>query len=394
MQPHSDNSVSDSSTNVGSCSIELPVRDLSIIIPTYNERDNIEPLTRRLQTHLDGNVDYEIIVVDDDSPDQTWALAETLSKADPRLRVLRRTTKKGLASAVVDGFSSATGNVLAVIDADLQHDESILLSMHDQIANHDIVVGSRKVAGGGISQWNPLRRLISWFATQLARRFLRVPIADPMSGYFMLRREVFNEVAPKINPTGFKILLEIARHADSPKIAEVGYLFRPRQFGKSKLSVGPIFAYLGLIYDATIEKILPMRLIKFCIVGLSGVFVNLGILYLFANLFALPKEAALIPAIAFSILSNYTLNNFWTFRDQVLRSWNAFTIGAVKYAAICSAGSLMNYAAALLLCKAAGMNLYLADIGGICLATIWNYCANARYTWRSSKGEPELSTNF
>lgn len=218
---------------------------LSVIAPTYNEAKNVAPLIAALDSALRG-IDYEIIISDDDSPDQTWARAEEIGQQNPRVRVLRRMGKKGLGAAVVDGFNFARGQVVACIDADLQHDPSILPQMLKTLEDGcDLVLGSRYVAGGGVSDWGLSRRFSSWTATRLAEWVLGVKLHDPMSGYFMLRREDFLRIQDQLVPEGFKIFLEIFANLNSPNVREIPYVFRKRVSGDSKMSSKVIFTYVS-----------------------------------------------------------------------------------------------------------------------------------------------------
>ena len=218
--------------------------ELSIIAPTYNEVENLEALVAEVGSALRG-IEYEILICDDDSPDRTWARAEEIGRRDPRVRVLRRTKDRGLARAVVDGFTHARGKAVACIDADLQHDPAILPRMLQALRDGaELVVASRYVPGGGTANWNWRRRFTSWVAARMADYSLGVPLHDPMSGYFLLRRADFLPLRHKLNPDGFKILLEIAAQLQPARVCEVPYTFRLRQAGKSKLSSRVIFAYI------------------------------------------------------------------------------------------------------------------------------------------------------
>src|SRR5215467_4878820 len=241
---------------------------LSVIVPTYNEVDNVEPLVSALEASLRA-IDFEVIICDDDSPDRTWARAEQIGYQNSRVRVLRRTCNRGLGHAVAEGFNAASGEVVACIDADLQHDPAILPEMLSQLRiGCDLVVGSRYVSGGRSANWNFLRRFGSWVATELCRGLLKIDLHDPMSGYFMLRREEFVRVRSHLNPDGFKILLEIAAHIRPRRLAEVPYVFRGRERGKSKLSGKVELAYLHQLWRLFIlEHLLPPEFMKFAIVG-------------------------------------------------------------------------------------------------------------------------------
>jgi dolichol-phosphate mannosyltransferase len=221
---------------------------LSIVSPTYNEADNLEPLVQEIATALAGS-DYEIVVVDDDSPDLTWKRAEELGRCFPQVRSLRRTQNRGLSSAVIEGFNVARGEMVACIDADLQHDPVILPSMlHELDQGADLVVGSRYMEGGGIGEWSWQRWISSWVATKLARVLLHVNLKDPMSGFFLMRRSDFLKVRDRLDAQGFKILLEIVARLQPKRIVEVPYTFRNRRVGKSKLSRTVVLQYLQQLW--------------------------------------------------------------------------------------------------------------------------------------------------
>lgn len=221
---------------------------LSIISPTFNEAENVPRLVSEISRSMDG-IDYEILIVDDNSPDLTWSVAQDISLENPRVRVLRRKQNPGLGPAVIDGFNAATGDVVACIDADLQHDPSILPRMVDELGGgSDFVVGSRYVDGGGTGNWNLLRRMESLFATKLAQVFLGIQLKDPMSGYFVMRREDFSAIQKKLNAKGFKILLEILAKLQPSNVREVPYTFRTRAAGESKLSGKVVFQYLEQLW--------------------------------------------------------------------------------------------------------------------------------------------------
>jgi dolichol-phosphate mannosyltransferase len=224
-----------------------PMR-LTIVSPTYNEADNLEPLVQELATVLAGS-DYEIVVVDDDSPDLTWKRAEELGRCFPQIRSLRRTQNRGLSSAVIEGFDVARGEIVACMDADLQHDPVILPWMLDEMdQGADLVVGSRYVEGGATGEWSWSRWISSWAATKLARILLHANLRDPMSGFFMMRRSDFLQVRDRLDARGFKILLEIVARLQPKKIVEVPYTFRSRRVGQSKLSSTVILQYLQQLW--------------------------------------------------------------------------------------------------------------------------------------------------
>jgi dolichol-phosphate mannosyltransferase len=221
---------------------------LSIVSPTYNEADNLEPLVKEIATVLAGT-DYEVVFVDDDSPDLTWVRAEELRRHFPQVRCLRRTRKHGLSSAVIEGFNLACGEVVGCIDADLQHDPLIVPRMLQELSRGaDLVVGSRYVKGGGTEEWSWHRWISSWGATNLARVLLHVKLKDPMSGFFVMRRSDFLSVRDRLDAEGFKILLEIVARLQPQKIVEVPYTFRNRRSGKSKLSALVVLQYLRQLW--------------------------------------------------------------------------------------------------------------------------------------------------
>jgi dolichol-phosphate mannosyltransferase len=221
---------------------------LSVISPTYNEAQNVSRLIAEVEKALQFT-DYEILISDDDSPDRTWALVEEIGCRNPRVRALRRTSNRGLGPSVVDGFSAATGDALACIDADLQHDPTILPQMLKELeSGADLVVATRYMPGGGTANWGMFRRLGSWGCTKLAQVLLGVKLRDPMSGYFMMRRNDFLRIRDRLNVRGFKILLEIAAHMRPRRLGEVPYTFGPRAQGESKLSNKIVLAYLSQVW--------------------------------------------------------------------------------------------------------------------------------------------------
>lgn len=239
--------------------LECVLSKLSLIIPTYNESKNIPILLARIEQCL-AQIDKEVIVVDDNSPDKTWEVAHSLKETYPWLRLIRRMHDRGLSSAVLAGFAIAEGDYLAVIDADLQHDEQVLPKMFQALENGaEIVIASRKVEGGGTQNWNVIRKMISWIATLMAKIVLRRDVTDPMSGFFALKREIYENHRDEINPRGFKILLEfLAKSKESP-IQEIGYTFRGRLHGESKLSSAVIFDYIRALYDLGLDNLKKRR---------------------------------------------------------------------------------------------------------------------------------------
>jgi dolichol-phosphate mannosyltransferase len=246
---------------------------LSVISPTLNEAQNIPALVEQLQRTL-GEMDYEILIVDDNSPDLTWSVAEQISRKNPRVKTLRRMNNPGLGMAVVDGFSAAEGEILACIDADLQHDPSILPRMVEELQTSvDVVVGSRHVKGGGFGKWSRWRRFESWCANKTARLLLGFEVKDLMSGYFLIWRKDFNRVQDQLSESGFKILLEILAKLRTARVKEVPFTFRPRTVGQSKLSGKIVLLYFRQLWRLCGEsRRAPVRLLKFGADQIVGVF--------------------------------------------------------------------------------------------------------------------------
>lgn len=257
---------------------------VSVISPTLNEAQNIPALIDQLERTLAG-LDFEILIADDDSPDLTWSVAEEISRKDPRVRSLRRTKNPGLGMAVVDGFAAAEGEILACIDADLQHDPSILPRMVEELQRGvDVVVGSRHVKGGGFGKWSRWRRFESWCANKSAQILLGFEVKDLMSGYFLVWRKDFERVHDQLGESGFKILLEILAKLRSPKVKEVPYTFRLRTVGESKLSSKVIWLYFHQLWRLCGEsRRAPVRLIKLRADQIAGVFGNLAVLAVIVN---------------------------------------------------------------------------------------------------------------
>lgn len=357
--------------------------ELSVIIPTYNEKSNISIILDRIVQTLEGKLTFEILVVDDDSPDQTWAVVKQRGELDSRIRLLRRIGRRGLSSAVVEGFSSAQGKAMAVIDADLQHDERILPEMYAASQEANLVVGSRKVEGGSIENWSWVRRWVSNVATLLAKIFLVTPLKDPMSGFFLIRRDLFTRIESNINPRGFKILLEILHRSKEKKIKEIGYTFRPRVAGVSKLSTSTIFDFLFSLLELRLGRLVSLRFLTYAAVGVTGVGMNLASLWVLHEELHLSESFSLSVAIFLSMVSNFFLNNYYTFHDYPLRA-KALWIGFLQFLLVCSVGALINYALTQF-CVSHGSNLYASDLLGISVATVWNYLVNQRVTWGRSE---------
>jgi len=380
---------------------------LTLVSPTYNEAENVPRLVREVDAVLSGT-DYELLIADDDSPDRTWAVAQELSTQDPRVRVLRRTADRGLSPAVIEGFSSSSGDYVGVIDADLQHDPAILPRMIAALdAGAEIAVGSRYVEGGGTGTWNGARRFQSRVATKLAQTFLGVELTDPMSGYFMLRRDDFNRIQEQLDSSGFKILLEIIARLAPSRLEEVPYTFRERAAGQSKLSSKVVLQYLGQLWKlSSVSRYLSVRFIKFALVGASGTIVNLCAFLAFARLLGLRDWRISALATLFANLTNYVFNNAWTFVDRGHRGWSLLR-GYVSYlglslvgmsaSTLTFAGLTRAYHTYLHPLQSSNQSYILAlgfQLVAILVGTVFNYELNSRFTWRKNAKEGKLSKSL
>ncbi len=356
---------------------------LSVIVPTYNESANLPTLLAELQAALEGQ-EFEVIIVDDNSPDRTWEVAEGLRSRFPGLRVLRRTHERGLSSAVLEGFRHAQGELLAVMDGDLQHDPAVLLEFiraYGQGAG--IVVGSRHVQGGSQKGWGKLRSFVSFVANQAAFLLLGRSVRDPMSGYFAIGKRIASELSPQINPRGFKILLEfIARAPKHVRIEEVGFQFRNRLAGKSKLSSAVILDYLvALVSLSPLGRVLSAEAAKYALVGATGIAVSQATLWACRHLGSMPPRGAYRAAIELSVLTNFVFNELWTFRERCTPAW--WFRRLVVFHAVCFSGAFLHYAVSTSLNELQGWNFYLAHGCGFLVASIWNCFVNSDLTWKT-----------
>jgi dolichol-phosphate mannosyltransferase len=354
---------------------------LSIVIPTYNEGGNIAPLVERIHSALSG-YDYEILFVDDNSQDGTAATIEKLSATYP-VRVVVRQNERGLASAVVHGIHNTTGQKVLVMDADLQHPPEVIPSLIKAAeGGADIVVASRYVEGGGCQEWGFFRKLVSRVSTIIAHVFLPPtrPVKDPMSGFFLFDRSVVAKA--RLQPRGYKILLEILMEGEFKKAVEVPFTFVTRDEGESKLNARQQIEYLRHIYSLMYRKGELWRFIKFCLVGGSGIGVNFGIFALLTRVGGMKETDFLALAIAteVAIITNFILNDIFTFRD--LRSSGHFLTRLLKFNVICVAGALVQAGIYALLYHAIGIYDLVSYLIGIIVATLWNYLLNIWITWR------------
>ncbi len=356
--------------------------DLALVIPTLNEAANVLPLIGRITATLHG-IEWEAIFVDDDSIDGTASVLADAARRDTRIRVLRRIGREGLASACIEGMFATAAPFIAVMDADLQHDESILPLMYQRITteNLDLVVASRNAEGASVGAFAKDRVKLSVLGSRLSRTVSRCGLSDPLSGFFIVNRNLLEEVSHRLSGIGFKILLDIVASSRRPlRFAEVPYHFRERQHGESKLDINIGLEYLQLLLDKLIGRAIPLRFVMFVFVGGLGIVVHLAalaVLYRMARMnFVYAQGWATLVAMTF----NFLVNNLTTFRDRRLRGFAMFT-GLLIFCAICSAGGLVNIAFSTFL-LAAGLPWWAAGVPGAVVSSLWNFGVNTVLTWR------------
>ncbi|NSZ76582.1 glycosyltransferase family 2 protein [Agrobacterium tumefaciens] len=369
--------------NIMQATLPLPLQ-LSVVVPTFNESKNIRELVKRLDQAL-GRISWELIVVDDNSPDGTAKLVKSLSSDDARIRCIRRIGRRGLSGACIEGILSSSAPYVVVMDGDLQHDETIIPEMFQILeSGSDLAVGSRYVAGGSSSEG--FSRFRSWgsdTATKLARRALKINISDPMSGFFMLRRETFEEIAPALSKEGFKILLDFISSAPPTlKTAEVPFKFRERLEGSSKLGSLVTVDYLGLLLSKLSGGILPVRFLMFASVGAFGVLVHLLTLRILLDALLLPFSMAQFIATMVAMTGNFVLNNELTYRDKKLRGFRFFT-GLLTFYAACSVGTIANVGVASWINESWHSDALLSGLAGALLGAVYNYAAASILTWKN-----------
>ena len=356
---------------------------LAVVLPTLDERDNIAPLIARLDAAL-GGIAWEAIVVDDDSPDGTAAAARAISLADPRVRVIQRLGRRGLASAAIEGIMATAAPFVAVMDADHQHDPALLPRMLAAVADGaaDLAVASRFMAGASTAAWGqPGRERHSALANRLARMLTGTELSDPMSGYFLASAERLRALAPRLSGIGFKILIDIlATSRERLRVAEFPLAFVARAAGKSKLDRVIVFEYLVALYDRHLGRIVPTRFALFGTIGGAGILIHLAVLaglYRGLGTAFVPSQAtAAVVAMSF----NFVLNNALTYADKRLRGPRALLRGWAKFCATCAVGALANVAVAGLLVGRGG-HWVPAALAGIVVGAVWNYALSSRFVW-------------
>jgi dolichol-phosphate mannosyltransferase len=355
---------------------------LTVVVPTFNESENVPVLVERVSLSL-MNFDWELVFVDDNSPDATSAVAKRLGQRNARVRCIRRVGRRGLAGAFLEGALSSQAQFVAVMDGDLQHDESLLPEMLKLLVQQDadMVIGSRYTIGGDAGGLGATRRAISRIATQWARRLTHTAVEDPMSGFFMMRRQLLDEIAPALSNEGFKILFDIlvtARGANL-KIIELPYGFKTRESGSSKFDLRNAVDFAALLLSKLTRNVVPLRFFSFLLVGGSGVVVQLACLWqgLAAGL-SFPLAAAIATLAAMT--SNFLLNNLLTYRDQRVAGWRIIP-ALITFYAVCSIGALSNVGVSSWLYSQRPV-WWLAGIAGSVVGAVWNYTGSSIFVWK------------
>jgi dolichol-phosphate mannosyltransferase len=406
MKPNSNTSAATIDPPTGSLTIGASSDDargliiLSVVLPTFNESKNIEEMVRRLDhvLHSSFGEAYELIVVDDNSPDGTWNIAAGLTLKYPHLRVIRRQNERGLSSAVIRGWQVACGQFLGVIDADLQHPPEIVVALAEEVQRGaDVAVASRHIQGGGVSDWSVSRRVISRAAHVLGLIILPAVVSrvsDPMSGYFIIRRSAIQGV--ELRPLGYKLLIEVLGRGRCRWIGEVPYVFRERAEGESKVSRRIYLEYLQHLLRLRISTLPLSRLARFAVVGLSGVVVDMGFLFLLSDpsMMGWGLTRSKLIAAELAIVNNFIWNDAWTFRDLSKDQWRLSQRlhRFWKFQVICLAGLLINTILLNIQFNLFGVNRYVANAIAIAAVTGWNFWLNLKLSWRVA--EPQTSSQL
>lgn len=362
--------------------------ELGVIVPTYNEHGNVLELIRRLERVLVG-IEYEVIVVDDDSPDRTAEAVRDVARLDRRVHVIQRVGRRGLASACIEGFMATAAPSIAVIDADLQHDETLLPTMLSRLHDDglDLVVGTRNSPGGSMGAFAPKRVRLSEAGRSLSKLVTHTALSDPMSGFFVIDRRFLDEVIGSLSGVGFKVLLDLVASSTRPvRFAEVPYRFRPRLHGESKLDVLVGLEYLLLLVDKKVGTFLPPRFVIFGLVGGFGVVVHLAILYGMLKWGGQPFIVSQSVAAIMVMTMNFFVNNALTWRDRRLHG-AAAVVALLQFYAACAIGAFVNVRVATF-----GVDhsvpWFLAGLAGLVVGSVWNFAVTASTTWRLCRRRP------
>ncbi|MBP9854310.1 MAG: glycosyltransferase family 2 protein [Candidatus Omnitrophica bacterium] len=360
---------------------EIVNPELAIIIPTFNEKNNIQPLLEKLNSALYG-INWEVIYVDDDSKDGTADTVREISKKDSRVKCIQRIGRRGLASACIEGMLVTAAPYLAVMDADLQHDETKLIQMLDILKKEelDVVVGSRYVKDGETGDFSKERLVMSRFATSIGHLVTHAELKDPMSGFFMITRNFFNKTVRRLTGKGFKILLDLfASSPDPVRFKEIPFKFRTRLTGESKLSTIVLWEYLLLIVDKLIGKIIPVKFILFVMVGACGAVLHILTLGVAFKILDLSFMYAQVAATIIAMTVNFMINNMFTYRDRKLRG-DRLIWGLLSFYLACSIGAFVNIRIASFL-YSRGVDWWGSGLLGAVVGSVWNYAITKTYTW-------------
>lgn len=355
--------------------------ELCVVVPTFNERENIPLLIRELSVSLEG-WNWEVVFVDDDSVDGTADVVSAHAKANQRVRLIHRIGRRGLSSACMEGMLSSQAPLLAVIDADLQHDSSILPRMVQclQQGSHDVVVGSRNCDGGSMGEFCKTRVLISRAGQRLSQCICRCKLSDPMSGFFLMRRSFLMEVVRDVRGEGFKILVDMLSSARRPvSFTEVGYTFRARTHGESKLDAAVAIEYLFLVLNKMLGDVIPVHLTLFMLVGSIGLILHLLTLLYLVDAQHVHFLTAQIIATFLAMTENFVLNNRITFRDRRLKGKHLLP-GILRFGVTCSFGAWANFIFTRALWQS-GVEWLVAGFAGIMIASVWNLSVSSFVTW-------------
>lgn len=355
--------------------------ELAVVIPTFNEAANVEPMLARLAVALAG-ISWEAVFVDDDSPDGTSDLVRRIALTNRSVRIVQRVGRRGLSSAAIEGMLASAAPVVAVIDGDMQHDETILRDLFEAVnsGRADLAVGTRYSYGGSVGDWDRSRHAASRFATRVGQWVLKTELSDPMSGFFAISRDALMRAVPHVSGVGFKLLLDLVASSPEPlRIAETPYSFRPRVSGESKLGSLVALEYLTLLADKTVGRFLPLRLLSFLLVGGLGVGVHLAILGLSVALLV-PFVTAEFLAVGGAMTFNFFLNNVFTYRDRRLKGWSMVR-GLVSFYLVCSIGGAANIGIGTWV-NAQDGRWWIAGFAGVIVGAAWNYAASSFFTWR------------
>lgn len=356
---------------------------ISIIVPVFNEVDNIAPLLEQIASALDGH-EWEVIFVDDASTDGTTDAAYRLSVGNERVRLILRLWDRGLARSTIQGMLSAKGEMLCVMDGDGQHDPKfipqLMALLHE--GPYDTVSAARRLGGNAIESGalSKTREKLSQIGNSISSLIVGRRLDDPLTGFFLIRRDAFLDVAPRLTDPGFKLLLDILHSKKDMRHAELPFDFGSRMSGESKLDSFIVWQFATYLLSKLTRELLPPSLISFLIVGASGLLVHFSVLYV-ALAWAASFSVAQLAATFVAASSNFLLNNLLTFRDRRLRGWKQFR-GYCEFMAASSIGIIANVSAATITYDRLGQMIVLSTLAGIAIDTIWKFAVAKRLIWR------------